>query len=103
MPRIGVIAKLTAAEGRRDDLVEAFGAMFPAVEKEEGTELYILHKSMDDDDVVYFYEMYTGEAALGAHSTSDTMKEVGGSLRGLLAGRPEIIRLEPVRAKGATL
>jgi len=103
MPRIGVIAKLTAAEGRRDDLVEAFQAMFPAVDKEEGTELYVLHESMEERDVIYFYELYADEAALGAHATSDTMKEVGGTLRDLLAGRPEIIRLEPVRAKGIAL
>ena len=103
MPRIGVIAKLTAADGRREDLVEAFQAMFPAVDKEEGTELYVLHKAIDDGDVVYFYELYADEAALGAHATSDTMKEVGGALRELLAGRPEIVRLEPVRAKGVTL
>lgn len=103
MPRIGVIAKLTAQEGKRDDMVRSFEAMFPQVESEEGTEVYVLHKAVEDADVVWFYEMYSDEAALGAHATSDTMKEVGRALRGFLAAPPEIARLEPLRAKGLAL
>ena len=104
MPKPVIIAKLTAQEGKRDELVVAFGRMIDHVTANEpGTEVYVLHTDDADPNVAWFYEMYSDKAALGAHSTSDTMKSVGRELAGLMAGRPEIIMLTPAAGKGLTL
>ena len=47
-----------------------------------------------------FYELYTNEAALVAHGTSDAFKALGASLRDLAGGRPEMTLLTPVIGKG---
>jgi quinol monooxygenase YgiN len=98
--KIAVIAKLTAAPGKRDDLVAVLTAQVAAVNDEAGTEIYALLTSNDDDTSVYFFERYTDADALKAHSTSDGMKALGPKLKGLVAAAPEIIRLTPVAAKG---
>lgn len=100
MSKIAVLAKLTAADGRRDDLVDAIGTMLEAVEAEEGTEVYALHRDVGDENVVWFYELYTDQASLDAHSSSDAMKEFGKGLAGLVAAAPEIMLLDPVGGKG---
>src|SRR4051794_16671719 len=103
MSKTAILAKLTAQSGQRDELIEALGALVTAVESEPGTELYVLHESATEPDVVWFYELYTDQSALEAHSGSAAMKEVGGRLAGLLAGRPELIPVTPVRAAGLKL
>jgi quinol monooxygenase YgiN len=49
---------------------------------------------------VWFYELYSDMDGLTAHGTSDAMKAIGPELTALMAGRPELTFLTPVRAKG---
>lgn len=100
MSKIAVIAKLPAAEGKRDELVAAFQAAIATAEGEPGTERYILHKDLGDPNVLWVYEMYTDNDALTLHSTSDDFKALGASLGPLMGGRPELMLLEPVAGKG---
>jgi quinol monooxygenase YgiN len=92
--KVAVIAKLTAAPGKRDELVAAFESMLEAVEQEPGTLMYALNTDKANADVIWFYEVYTDDAALAAHSGSDAMKAVGGKLGGLIGGAPELFVLE---------
>ena len=99
MSKIAAIAKLTTVEGKRDEVVAAFAPLFEHVRgNEAGTLVYALHEDAGDPNLLWFYELYEGDEALDAHSTSDAMK--GLKLKGLLAGRPDVIRLNPVTAKG---
>jgi quinol monooxygenase YgiN len=100
MTKVALLAKMTAAPGKRDDLVEAFGTLYEAVAGEEGTEVYALHLDAADADVVWFYELYRDTDALTVHGTSEAMQALGSQLSSLLAGRPELLFLTPVRAKG---
>src|SRR5687767_4834632 len=100
MAKVALLAKMTAAAGKRDELVEAFGPLYDAVAVEEGTEIYALHLDAADADVVWFYELYRDSDALAAHGTSEAMKAIGPQLASLLAGQPELIFLTPGRAKG---
>jgi quinol monooxygenase YgiN len=102
MPKVAVLAKMTAKDGQGHALVDALSGMIKAVGDEGGTEIYALHTDAASSDVVWFYELYTDKDALGAHSGSDAMKALGPSLGPLLAGRPEITLLNPVTAKGLT-
>jgi quinol monooxygenase YgiN len=99
-PTVAAVAKITAQPGKRDELVAAFQPLIEAVAAEEGTLLYVLHVSHHDDDTVWFYEQYTDNDALAAHSSSPAMKAIGPELAGLLAGRPEITLLTPMAGKG---
>jgi quinol monooxygenase YgiN len=100
MTKVAVVARMTAAPGRRDELVEAFGRLYEAVAGEEGTEIYALHLDAADTDVIWFYELYRDMDALTAHGTSEAMGAIGPQLSPLMAGRPELTFLTPVRAKG---
>jgi quinol monooxygenase YgiN len=100
MSKTVVLAKLTAVEGKRTEVVSVLTAMVEHARSETGTEVYAMHTAADDDVTVWFYERYTDEGALTSHSTSDTMKALGPKLAGLVAGRPELIRLNDVVAKG---
>jgi quinol monooxygenase YgiN len=97
---LAVVAKLTAAPGKRDEVVAVLSGMVEAVRAETGTTVYALHTQNDDDVTVWFYERYVDDSALAAHGASDAMKSLGPKLAGLLGGRPEIIQLTPIVAKG---
>lgn len=99
MSKVALVAKLTAAEGKRDELVEALSGVFGAVDAEEKTEVYALHVDAGDPNLVWFYELYTDHEGLGTHSQGDAVKALGG-LGELMGGRPEITLLNPVKAKG---
>ena len=101
MPKPAIIAKITAQDGKRDELAAVFGRVLDSVRADEpGTEVYVMHDDAKDPNVIWFYELYTDDAALGTHSSSDIMKAVGKELGALMAGRPEIIRLTPRAGKG---
>ena len=101
MSKLALIAKLTAADGRRDELVTSLEKIFPHVENEAGTLVYALHADAGDANVVWFYELYADNAAFDAHSNSEGMKEMITALSGgLLAGAPEMHILNPLRSKG---
>ncbi len=95
-----ILAKLTAAEGKRSELVAVLSGMVEHTKTEPGTQVYALHTSADDEVTVWFYERYSDEEALAAHSGSTVMKELGPKLAGLLGGRPELIKLNDVVSKG---
>lgn len=97
---ISVIAKATAQDGKRDELVAAFQELMDHVENEEGTLTYILVTDDQDENTVWFYEEYHDGDALAAHGASEAMKEIGPKLGAVLAGRPEVRVCTPVRRKG---
>ncbi len=100
MSKISLIAKLTAADGKADELKNALSAMIAAADEEPGLEVYSVHADTSDPSVFYFFELYADQGALDVHGKGDGMKAAMGALGGLLGGRPEITMLAPVAAKG---
>ena len=101
MTKVAVIAKLTAVEGKGDELAAILSETgMSNVSGEAGTEVYALHRDKKNPDVMWFYELYTDRDALGIHGGSDGMKAMGAKMGGLLDGRPELFMLDPVAAKG---
>jgi quinol monooxygenase YgiN len=100
MSNIAVIAKITAQPGKRADVLAGMGPMVAHVETEPGTVVYTLLEDQADADVIWVYEEYADKDALDAHSTSDTMKSLGGSIGPFLAGRPEIFVASIAGRKG---
>ncbi|MEO6652701.1 MAG: putative quinol monooxygenase [Ilumatobacteraceae bacterium] len=103
MSKISVIAKLTAAAGSTDDLGTALADLIEAANDEHGLEIYSVHRANDEADTFYFFELYRDGDAIDEHGKGDAMKAAMAAVGTLLAGRPEVIRMTPVAAKGLAL
>jgi len=92
---LAVIAKLNVAEGKEADFEKHMLGLAAQVRANEpGNEMYTLCKDADGNYIVL--ELYADEAALAAHGSSDHFKAAGAGFKGLMAGAPEITRLEVV-------
>ena len=85
---LGITAVMSATPGNGDTLVAEMKKIAAEVGKEEGNHCYLVHQSLDDADTVLIYEQYTDQDAIVAHQ--ENMKALGGGLKGLLAGRPDV-------------
>ena len=101
MGQVAAVAKLTAAEGKGDELAAVIADLVTAVrDGEPDTLVYSAARDNDNPDVFWFYELYGSPEAAAAHSSGAALAEAGGRMRGLLAGRPDVYRLTPLAAKG---
>lgn len=92
---IAVIAKLKVAPGKEKDFEKVMLALAAEVRaKEAGNKLYTLCKDEAGQYVVM--ELYDSADAIAAHGQSEHFKASGAKFAGLMAGRPEIQRLEVV-------
>lgn len=103
MSKLSIIATLTAAEGKADELVAGLRAVIAAADEEPGLEIYSLHQDPDDPNTLYFFELYENDEAFAVHGKGEKMKAAMGALGGLLAGRPDVKKLSPVAGKGLDL
>ena len=103
MSKIALIAKLTAADGKAEELDAALRSVVEAADEEDGLEIYSVHADSSDSNVFYFFELYRDQAALDVHGRGERMKPAMKALGGMLAGRPEVTMLNPVVAKGLDL
>ena len=99
--KVAAIAKLTAPEGKRDELVAVLRDLVKTVgDNEPDTLVYALHTDASDEQTVWFYELYASVEASKAHSSGRALKEIGARLGGLVTGAPEVHRLVPQAAHG---
>jgi quinol monooxygenase YgiN len=103
MSKISVIAKLTALEGKEDELEDALRGVVEAADEEPGLEIYSAHRADDEPGVYWFFELYADDDAKSTHGKGEGMRAAMGAFGGLLAGRPEVIRMTPLSAKGLAL
>ena len=100
MSKISIIAKLTVADGKTDEFEAAIASLIGAADEEPGLEVYSCHAAKDEPGVYYFFEVYSDGDAVQAHGRGEGMKSAMGAVGAVLTGRPEIITLSPVGAKG---
>lgn len=100
MSQVAVIAKIPAAPGKRAELVAALQQALANAAGEAGTLHYILHEDAKDENALWFYELYTDQAALDAHMGSEGFKALGPAIGAFVGGRPELTFLKPVGGKG---
>ena len=92
---VAVIAKLNVAEGKEAEFEEIMLGLAEEVRaKEPGNQLYTLCR--DDDGNYLVMELYENAEALAVHGQSEHFKAAGAKFAGVMAGRPEIQRLEVV-------
>ncbi len=95
---IAVVAKLTVQEGKGDEFKAAGAEMVAAVKANEAgrTLQYSLTQSQKAPNEFYFIESYADADAMAEHGKTPHMAAFGGKIGALLAGRPEITRLDIV-------
>jgi (4S)-4-hydroxy-5-phosphonooxypentane-2,3-dione isomerase len=99
MPKVALLSRVKAKEGKGQELIAAFRPVFELTRKEPGTLLYVLHRSRDDPDLFWVCELYTDDNAFAAHSHSDAMAAATPALAELITDA-ELVIGEPVSAKG---
>ena len=95
---IAVIAKLTVQEGKEEEFKAAGAEMVAGVKANESgrTLQYTLTQSQKTPTEFYFIEAYADDEALAEHGKTPHMAAFGGKIGAMLAGRPEITRLDIV-------
>ena len=99
MPKVAVLARIRAKEGKGDEVIAVFQRLLEQIEKEPGTLLYAINRSNDDPNMIWVSELYADDDAFAAHSGSDAMAAATPALGELIA-EAELIIGEPVSAKG---
>jgi quinol monooxygenase YgiN len=103
MAKTSMFVKLTAQDGKRDDLLAALNKMLGAVNEEAGTEIYAFNLDTTDENTIWIFELYADADALATHSSSDAMATLIGDLGGLLGDAPLMVATTPVSGKGIGL
>ncbi len=101
MAKNSLIAKLVCAKGRNTEFEAELATLIEASNEEAGLEIYSVHRGVDD--VYWFFELYTDDAAVAAHGKGDAMGVAMAATGAFLAAPPEIHRLTPVVAKGLNI
>jgi quinol monooxygenase YgiN len=98
MSRIAVIAKLVAAEGRREELQARLTEHFSRVQEEDGTLVFSWQVDFRDPDAFWAYEVYASREALAVHA--EWAARAVEEMTELLASPPEVSFCRPMVAKG---
>ncbi|HEY1851520.1 MAG TPA: putative quinol monooxygenase [Candidatus Binataceae bacterium] len=97
---VTIIARLKAKAGSEAALQEAFQDMIQKVRAAEpGCQAYVLHKAKKDASQFVWYETYADQGAVDIHMKTEHMKAMGGRIKDLLDGAPQIEFLEEIDRK----
>jgi quinol monooxygenase YgiN len=93
---IKIVAFVTVKPGHEDEFVSAARTCVAASREEPGVLHYDLWREADGEQRFVFNELYANDAAVDAHMASDHFKALGMAARDIAAGRPVIIKTNPV-------
>jgi quinol monooxygenase YgiN len=93
---IVVVANLKVAEGKGNDVIEAFKKVVPKIRQDPGTVAYNILQAADNPDKITVLEKYENREALQYHGQTEHFREFGRGTRDLFAGRAEITLYEEV-------
>lgn len=99
MNKFSMCGKMTAHPGKRDELVSLLLEASHSLNDMAGCELYIIHESIDDPDVIWVTELWRDAEAHADSLKNEEVLAVIHRARPLIAGI-EPIRLRPVGGKG---
>jgi quinol monooxygenase YgiN len=91
---------LTAAPGKRDELVARFEEAARIQGSNPACELMFASVAPDDEETVYLTEVWASVEARTRARESDEIREWAKGRPELVAGPPETVRFEPVGGKG---
>jgi len=91
-----VLAVITPAPGRLDEVRRVLLELVPKVHEEPGCERYALHERQDG--ALVMIERYASQQAFEAHGAGENLKALRSSLDGLLTGPFDVSVLTPLPA-----
>lgn len=89
---LGVVARIVAKPGSIERVKAALASLMEPTRREHGCLVYDLMQSTSDPAEFTFYEEWTDEAALDAHSRSPHIAETFAGLDGHLVAPPDVRR-----------
>ncbi len=95
---VSIVATLKAKRGQEDKLKEAFLAVMPKVEQEEGTLAYSFLQAQDDPTLFKVYERYKDMDACMAHGITPYLAEMFEVILPLLDTDLEVEMYDEVKA-----
>jgi len=92
-----LLVRLTAAEGRRLELLDVINTYADGLAEEPGTELFMISLDPDDANLVWMYELFHDEKAEHAHRAASGFADMLAGDTELLEGPHAVLRLDPIR------
>jgi quinol monooxygenase YgiN len=93
---LAMVVEFHAAAGRVVDLRRALLDVVGPTRAEDGCLLYDLHDSVEDPDVIAFYEIWATRAAHAAHDATPHIVDLVARLPELTAEPPRVLRLRRI-------
>ncbi|MBI1239129.1 MAG: antibiotic biosynthesis monooxygenase [Alphaproteobacteria bacterium] len=92
---LGIVATLKIQAGKTDEFETFFKELQAKVRaNEKGCLQYDLCRAKDDPTTYVIMEQYADAGALEMHGKSEYFKAAGPKFAGVLAGAPQIVRLD---------
>ena len=91
----GAVLQLTAAEGKRDELIRVLTNYANTLDGEPGTTLFAAAADATDENVVWLWEEFLDEEAVRGHFQHDFFHALQMELEDLLDGPSAVRPLEP--------
>ncbi len=98
--RVGRYVRMTAQDGRGDELAQNLLTVAAGMGEVPGCEAYIVNASPDEPDVVWVTEVWADAASSDAALNRDLGEAGLGAVLELLAGAPEYIEVSPLGGPG---
>ncbi|MBU4053653.1 MAG: antibiotic biosynthesis monooxygenase [Proteobacteria bacterium] len=91
---IAIVAKLPIKEGMMNDAVDVFKELITKMGNDEGTQMYSICVDSKNPNILVVVERYADEAAVKLHGSTDHFKACSQKLGAVIAGRPEISKMD---------
>lgn len=98
--RQALIAIITSLPGQEEAVGEALAEMVSKMEAEPGVLVYSLNRLTDDPAKYYLFEIFEDQYARDYHRSTPAMEVLQSKLIDRTARPAEVIRLQPIKAKG---
>jgi quinol monooxygenase YgiN len=95
MPKVCLCASITTRADELDRTIAATEILSTAVRSEPGTEVHLFGVDRETS-TLWFFEVYTDEDALEAHTKTAAMAEYAAVLAGLTEPKIQSRRLQPL-------
>lgn len=74
------IVTITAKDGRSDELLQLLEQMATEAAKDDGCEIYAVHRARSPSDTFFLYELYRDRDAFKQHQQNSKLRSLGAHL-----------------------
>jgi len=100
LEKFGLFNKLTAVEGKRDDLAKILLEASKSMEQLDDCDLYVVSLGNESTDSIYVYEVWADENAHQASLSLEVFQTLIQKAKPIIAGMEKINTLSPLGGKG---